>query len=353
MRRKVLVAAAMIGIALTSKSWAADNKIAIAIHGGAGTIDRSAMTVEKEKAYIDALREAVLAGYERIAQGLPGEDAVIAAVQVLEQSPLFNAGVGAVYTYDELHELDAAIMHGGTREAGAVAGVRTIASPIKAAHAVMRHSPHVLLMGAGAEAFAARMGMEPVENKVFNTDARYEALKKAKARIDAQNVMTGGQRGNERFGTVGAVVLDKRGHLVAGTSTGGMTAKRYGRVGDAPIIGAGTYADDLSCAVSATGHGEYFIRYQVAGDICARVKYQGLDLATAADTVINKVLKDAGGEGGVIAIDKHGNLALPFNSNGMYRAMVDIHGRLSVGIYDTWMLTDEPIEVDVVTKKKL
>ena len=339
MKTIILAATATLSLVLGGMAWAQDSKVAIAIHGGAGTINKSAMTAEKEQAYIGTLRNAILAGYQRLKEGQAGEEAVIAAIQVLEQSPLFNAGVGAVYTFDETHELDAAIMHGGTLEAGAVAGVRTIGSPIAAAHAVMRHSPHVLLVGRGAEAFAQRMGMTPVDNSMFNTKARHEALLRAKTRMMSQQVNTGGQQGNERFGTVGAVVLDAKGHLVAGTSTGGMTAKRDGRVGDTPIIGAGTYADNASCAVSATGHGEFFIRYQVAGDICARVKYQGVDVASAADTVINKVLKEAGGEGGVIAIDAEGHLALPFNSSGMYRAMIDTQGQLSIGIYDTWALT--------------
>lgn len=311
----------------------APKPVAIAIHGGAGTILKSSMTPEKEKAYRDTLQQAVLHGYGVLTSGGTGEQAVVETIQLLEASPLFNAGVGAVYTFDEAHELDASIMHGGTKNAGAVAGVKQIKSPIAAAQLVMNVSPHVLLSGEGAESFAFEHKLEKVDNSTFDTEFRKKALDKAKARMLETASQFVGQIGNERFGTVGAVVLDKHGDIIAGTSTGGMTAKRYGRIGDSPIIGAGTYADNESCAVSATGHGEYFIRYNVAADICARMKYQGLTLNEAADTVINKVLKDAGGDGGVIAIDAKGNIAMPFNSAGMYRASVDTAGNVTVSIY--------------------
>ncbi|MEW9798664.1 isoaspartyl peptidase/L-asparaginase family protein [Alteromonas sp. CYL-A6] len=308
-------------------------QVAIAIHGGAGTILKENMTPEQEKAYLTTLKDAVSHGYALLKAGAPGEQAVVETIQILESSPLFNAGIGAVYTYDGEHELDASLMHGGTRNAGAVAGVKTIRSPIEAARRVMEASPHVMLAGRGAETFAESQGLAPVDNHLFDTEFRHKALLRVKARMEKAGLDSGGQQGNERFGTVGAVVLDKDGNIVAGTSTGGMTAKRYGRIGDSPVIGAGTFADNDSCAVSATGHGEYFIRYNVAADICARMKYQGVPLNEAADTVINKVLAGVGGDGGIIAIDARGNIAMPFNSAGMYRASVDRDGNYVIGIY--------------------
>jgi beta-aspartyl-peptidase (threonine type) len=307
--------------------------VAIAIHGGAGTILKSSMTPEKEADYKSVLTQAVQHGYALLQKGEKGEVAVVETIKILESSPLFNAGIGAVYTFDGEHELDASIMHGGSKNAGAVAGVKTIRSPIEAALLVMNESPHVMLSGRGAEDYAKENGLEQVDNTVFDTEFRKQALDKAKARMQQVSSGYGSQQGNERFGTVGAVVLDQEGNIVAGTSTGGMTAKRYGRIGDSPVIGAGTYADNESCAVSATGHGEYFIRYNVAADICARMKYQGLTLNDAANTVVNDVLVKAGGDGGVIAIDAKGNVAMPFNSAGMYRASVDINGKVKVAIY--------------------
>ncbi|MFZ8200576.1 isoaspartyl peptidase/L-asparaginase family protein [Alteromonas portus] len=307
--------------------------VAIAIHGGAGTILKSSMTPEKEADYKSVLTHAVKHGYTLLQKGEKGEVAVVETIKILESSPLFNAGIGAVYTFDGEHELDASIMHGGSKNAGAVAGVKTIRSPIEAALLVMNESPHVMLSGKGAEDYAKENGLEQVDNSVFDTEFRKQALDKAKARMQQVSNGYGSQQGNERFGTVGAVVLDSEGNIVAGTSTGGMTAKRYGRIGDSPVIGAGTYADNESCAVSATGHGEYFIRYNVAADICARMKYQGLSLNDAANTVVNDVLVKAGGDGGVIAIDAKGNVAMPFNSAGMYRASIDVNGNVKVAIY--------------------
>lgn len=317
--------------ALTEDNHSA--KVAIAIHGGAGTIVKSSMTPEKEAAYTSTLKQAVEHGYALLKAGEKGEVAVVETIKMLETSPLFNAGIGAVYTFDGEHELDASIMHGGTKNAGAVAGVKTIRSPIEAALLVMNASPHVMLSGKGAEAYAAENGLEQVDNRVFDTEFRKQALDKAKARMAQASNGYGTQQGNERFGTVGAVVLDSQGNIVAGTSTGGMTAKRYGRIGDSPVIGAGTYADNESCAVSATGHGEYFIRYNVAADICARMKYLGVSLDEAANSVVNDVLVEAKGEGGVIAIDGQGNIAMPFNSKGMYRASIDTDGKVTVAIY--------------------
>jgi beta-aspartyl-peptidase (threonine type) len=308
------------------------NPIAIAIHGGAGTITKANLSEQQAQEYRAKLQEALLAGYAELKAGKDGQYAVISAIQILEQSPLFNAGIGAVYTYAGEHELDASIMHGANRLAGAVSGVKTIASPIAAAQAVMNHSVHVMLSGRGAEEFAQEQGLAQVDNHIFDTERRYKSLQKAKRAIaDSQTELLEFQ--DYKFGTVGAVVLDQQGNVVAGTSTGGMTAKRYGRIGDSPIIGAGTFADNNSCAVSATGHGEYFIRYQVAVDICARMAYQGLSLQAAADKVVNEVLVEADGSGGVIAIDKAGNIAMPFNTEGMYRASIDIHGKMSIAIY--------------------
>lgn len=318
---------------LAAKSHQESPQVAIAIHGGAGTILKSSMTPEKEAAYKKVLTQAVQHGYGLLQDGAKGEVAVVETIKILESSPLFNAGIGAVYTFDGEHELDASIMHGGTKNAGAVAGVKTIRSPIEAALLVMDESPHVMLSGPGAEEYAKENGLEQVDNSLFDTEFRKQALDKAKARMEQASNGYGLQQGNERFGTVGAVVLDGWGNIVAGTSTCGMTAKRYGRIGDSPVIGAGTYADNASCAVSATGHGEYFIRYNVAADICARMNYQGLTLKDAANTVINDVLVKAGGDGGVIAIDGKGNIAMPFNSAGMYRASIDVHGEVTVAIY--------------------
>lgn len=312
-----------------------DNPIAIAIHGGAGTISKANLSPEQEAAYRSALESALKAGYAELKKGQDGTVAVIKAIQLMEDSPLFNAGKGAVYTFNEEHELDASIMHGKKRNAGAVAGVKHIKSPIEAAALVMSESVHVLLTGEGAEDFAFKHGLKKVENTSFNTQRRLDALKKAKAKImeNEQAFFAEPENIDYKFGTVGVVVLDKQGNLVAGTSTGGMTAKRYGRVGDSPIIGAGTFADNNSCAVSGTGHGEFFIRFNVAADICARVEYKGQSLQEAADGVVNTVLTEAGGTGGVIAIDKKGNIAMPFNTEGMYRASIDTKGKTYIGIY--------------------
>lgn len=313
---------------------------AIAIHGGAGTIDKSQMTNEKRQAYESKLKQARDTGYDMLAVGKSSQAAVIAAIQVLEESPLFNAGKGAVYTFDGEHELDASIMNGKTLNAGAVSGVKTVKSPIALAEAVMEKSVHVMLSGEGAEVFANQQGLARVDNNYFNTDARFQSLLKAKKQLaekekELKDFQAAHQTLNSeyKFGTVGAVALDKSGTISAGTSTGGMTAKRFGRIGDAPIIGAGTYANNESCAVSATGHGEYFIRYHVAADICARVQYQGVSLEKSANEVINNVLVQAGGSGGVIAIDTQGNITMPFNSTGMYRASKSSNGETFVGIF--------------------
>ncbi len=311
----------------------AEQPIAIAIHGGAGTLSKANLSVEQEQAYRAKLKQAVDAGYRVLKNGGESTDAVVAAISILEASPLFNASIGAVYTYQGTHELDASIMEGRTLNAGAVAGVSRIESPIKLAKLVMEQSEHVMLSGQGAEDFALSQGITLVDNHLFDTKKRWRALEKAKAKLE-QKKMTIQQAGEDyKFGTVGAVAVDNKGNLAAGTSTGGMTAKRFGRIGDSPIIGAGTYADNASCAVSSTGHGEYFIRYHVAADICARVKYLHQNIAQAADTVINKVLKSVGGEGGVIVINKKGEIATVFNTEGMYRAIHSFNQPAKVSIY--------------------
>lgn len=328
MRRIVIAVAAMV--LMHGVLAQAQPPVAIALHGGAGTITAERMTPELAQAYHAILDEAVALGHARLRAGAAGDAVVVEVIQLLEASPLFNAGVGAVFTWDGLHELDASIMHGRAREAGAVAGVRTVASPIALAARVMTHSPHVLLTGAGAEAFAVEQGFPVVDNASFSTEARRSQWRDFRARADAEAAL---QQGAEKFGTVGVTVLDSAGNLVAGTSTGGMTGKRFGRVGDSPIIGAGTWADNATCAVSATGHGEYFIRYQVAADICARMRYRGISLDAAATQVVLGDLVSAGGEGGIVAVDASGSTAMVFNTAGMYRASIDADGRKVVAIY--------------------
>jgi beta-aspartyl-peptidase (threonine type) len=321
-----LVFAAVLSM-FSQSAMSKDQPFAIAIHGGAGTIEKSKFTPEQEQAYRDKLEQAVETGYAVLAQGGESLDAITAAIQVMEQSQYFNAAKGAVYTYNGEHELDASIMDGRNRQAGAVAGVKHIESPINLARLVMENSVHVMLSAEGAEEFAKEQGVALIDNTVFDTEKRYKALLRAKEKLEKVKVATKDYQAAHKtlpdsfkMGTVGAVALDKNGNLAAGTSTGGMTAKRFGRIGDSPVIGAGTFAENESCAVSATGHGEYFIRYSVASDICARVKYQNKTIAQAGDEVINSVLKPIGGTGGVIIIDQQGNMSLPFNTPGMYRA---------------------------------
>lgn len=332
-------------------------KFAIAIHGGAGTIKRENMSPEREAEYRTKLEEALKAGYQVLEDGGSSLDAVVAAIQIMEESPLFNAGKGAVFTNDGKNELDAAIMDGATRNAGTVAGISTVKSPIAAARTVMEKSPHVMMIGKGAEQFAEEQGLEMVDPSYFFTDNRYEQLQRIKETEKQQLDHDGDREEGERrpgdrrpgdrrqgildikfpdrkFGTVGAVALDQDGNLAAATSTGGMTNKRYGRVGDVPIIGAGTYADNSTCAVSATGHGEYFIRSVVAYDIAALMKYKGLSLEEAGNEVVKNKLVEMGGGGGVISIDGEGNIALPFNTAGMYRASMDTEGKMYIGIYE-------------------
>lgn len=291
---------------------------ALVIHGGAGTIRKQDMSPEREAAYNQALNEALTTGEEILKNGGTSLDAVVATINVLENSPLFNAGKGAVFTHEGKNELDASIMDGATRNAGAVGGVTIVKNPINLARAVMEKSPHVFLVGKGAEQFAIEQGIDTVSTDYFFTEERWNGLQKAKAQ---ENKATGAvfKNSDSKFGTVGCVALDKKGNIAAGTSTGGMTNKRWNRLGDAPVIGAGTFASNLTCGVSCTGHGEYFIRYSAAYDVSALMEYKGMPLQAAADFVINHKLKDAGGEGGLIALDQNGNIAMPFNSEGMYR----------------------------------
>lgn len=316
-------------------------KYVLVIHGGAGTILKKNMTPQKEAAYTAGLRDALNAGYKAIQAGKSSLDAVEATIRVLEDNPLFNAGKGAVFTHDGRNEMDAAIMNGKTLEAGSVAGVSTIRNPISAARAVMEKSEHVMMTGRGAEQFAKEAGLEIVDPSYFRTQERWEGLQKAlredsiKSKLD-HSYSPAGKLGIEnidnKFGTVGAVALDKAGNLAAGTSTGGMTNKKYGRVGDAPIIGAGTYANNNTVAISCTGWGEFFIRCVVAHDLSALMEYKGLTVQEAGKAVIDKVGK-LGGNGGLIALDKEGNAALPFNTEGMYRGMVTADGKITIEIY--------------------
>ncbi len=326
----MLAACSLAAIAVASSAQAQKRQVAIAIHGGAGVIERAKLSAEREAAIRKDLEAAVRAGYTELTAGKSSIEAVTAAVVLLENSPYFNAGKGAVFTHDGIHELDAAIMDGARRRAGAIAGVRRIKNPIVLAKGVMEQSNHVMLAGSGAESFAKSIGISLVQPGYFRTPERWEQLQQAKR---LEKLQPRAELPNRSyFGTVGAVALDEAGNLAAATSTGGMTNKRWGRIGDAPVIGAGTFAD-LNCAVSATGHGEFFIRSVVAHDICAKSNYLKQTVAEAANTVINQELKTLGGEGGVITIDRTGKIAMPFNSLGMYRASIDVDGKVSVEIF--------------------
>jgi beta-aspartyl-peptidase (threonine type) len=310
-----------------------------AIHGGAGTILKGNMTPEMEADYRAQLRAALMVGYNILKNDGNSLDAVEAAIRLMEDSPLFNAGKGAVFTSEGTIELDASIMDGRTLKAGAVAAVKHLKNPISVARLVMEQSPHVLMVGDGAEAFAKGKGIEPVPNEYFRTERRWQELQRAKEkeRKEAAQPQKVSQIEQEyadvsKHGTVGAVALDKHGDLAAATSTGGKTNKKFGRVGDSPIIGAGTYANNRTCAVSGTGDGEYFIRGVVAYDISAMMEYQGKSLKEAAAAVIEKLGK-LGGTGGLIAIDRNGNVTMPFNTEGMYRASIGADGKAVVEIY--------------------
>ena len=308
----------------------AQRPIALVIHGGAGTMSRAQLTAEQEADIRSTLEQALEAGHAVLAGGGTALDAVTASLVLMEDSPLFNAGRGAVFNAQGINELDASIMDGNGQRAGAIAGVHRVKNPIRLARAVMEKSPHVMLVGEGAEAFAKEVGgIDLVDPAWFRTEHRWKQLEEARQRDTAalEDPSPG-----QYFGTVGAVALDRAGHIAAATSTGGMTNKRWGRVGDSPIIGAGTWAD-ARCGVSATGWGEFFIRLAVAHDICARVAYGGLSLPVAASQVVMKGVPAAGGDGGVIALDADGTIVMTFNTAGMYRAAVHPDGRRQVAIF--------------------
>ncbi|MEN1929894.1 isoaspartyl peptidase/L-asparaginase [Luteimonas sp. MJ250] len=305
----------------------------LAIHGGAG-VERAGLSAEDEAAARAALAAALRAGHAQLQAGKPSLDAVAAAIAVLEDAPQFNAGRGAVFTHDGRNELDASVMDGASGKAGAIAGVEVVKNPILLARAVMDHSRHVMMVGEGAEAFARAQGLEIVDPAYFRVETRWQQLQKALQEEAAAQAsrMPLELPGTAYFGTVGALALDARGHLAAGTSTGGMTNKRWGRVGDAPIIGAGTWAD-ARCAVSGTGWGEFYIRTAAAHEVCARVRHRGDGIATAAEAVINGEVVDAGGDGGAIALDAAGNVAFPFNTEGMYRGWIGADGVPHVAVF--------------------
>lgn len=302
----------------------------LVIHGGAGVIKRD-MNPAREKAVRAALAQALQNGYAQLKAGKAAMDAVTAAITVLENDPNFNAGKGAVFTHDGKNELDAAIMDGYTLKAGAIAGVHRVKNPILLARAVMEKSPHVMLVGDGAEAFAKEAGVELVDPSYFRTEERWQQLQKA-LKEDAEHRAHEDVETAKHFGTVGAVALDAQGRLAAGTSTGGMTNKRWGRVGDSPLIGAGTYANN-GCAVSGTGWGEFYIRTVAAHEICMRVTQMRVPLKRAAAEVINQEIPSMGGNGGAIALDTDGNVAMPFNTDGMFRGWIGADGTPHVAIY--------------------
>lgn len=330
---------------------AAQHKWAIVLHGGAGVIERASMGAAGEAAYRAALRTDLQAGADILAKGGSSLDAIEKVIGLMEDDPMFNAGRGAVFTADGKNELDAAIMEGATLKAGAVAGVTRTRHPISLARAVMEESPHVMLIGAGANAFAAKAGLEQVEPSFFFTERRWQELirqlKKEGRPVPSRPAGAPPEPSKptaqmetleaHKFGTVGVAALDKQGNIAAGTSTGGIQAKQWGRVGDSPIIGAGTYASNSSCAVSATGAGEYFIRLTVAREICALVQYKQMKLQAAADEIIQKRLIALKGDGGVIALSPDGQIAWSFNTSGMFRARLAEGGKSQISIYK-----DEP-----------
>lgn len=317
-----------------------NTKYRMVIHGGAGNIIKGSMTAEEESAYIGKLKEALLKGHEILKNGGSSLDATEAAVNILEDSPLFNAGKGAVFNSKGKNELDAAVMDGKTLKAGAVAGVHHIKNPVSLARLVMEKSPHVMMVGDGAEEFAVSMGIKLMPEEYFYYEKRYQQLLKVREKEAAdsaaakQKLNTNDRPNNDsKFGTVGAAALDKNGDLAAATSTGGMTNKKYGRIGDSPIIGAGTYANNRTCAVSATGWGEFFIRNVAAYDISALMQYAGKTVKEAADEVIMNKLLPQGGDGGVIAIDHDGNIAMSFSTKGMFRGSIMEDGTMQIEIY--------------------
>ncbi len=317
----------------TTQKEPVQHKFAIAIHGGAGYIKPENFSDSLKQAYHDKLKEAITTGYTILKKGGNATDAVRATINVMENSPLFNAGKGAVLAHDEKPYLDASIMNGKTLEAGAVAGVSHIKNPINLALAVLEHSRHVMLYGKGAEAFAREQGFEMIPESYFITPRRLKQVQAVKREEANKTTYYDPYVKDKKFGTVGCVALDKNGNLAAGTSTGGLTNKRYGRIGDSPIIGAGTYANNKTCAVSCTGVGEYYIRGVVAYDVSALMQYAGLSLAEATHKIIHEKQPAIGGSGGIIAVDHYGNISLDFNTPGMFRAQMDDQGNLKIGMF--------------------
>ncbi|MEP6594608.1 MAG: isoaspartyl peptidase/L-asparaginase [Ginsengibacter sp.] len=343
--KKIIVAcfALLPFITLCQQTKLLNNKFFLVIHGGAGTILKSEMSAEKESAYKNALAIALQAGYDTLQKGGSALDGVEMAIRTMEDSPLFNAGKGSVFTNEGKNEMDAAIMNGKTLAAGSVAGVTTIKNPISAARAVMEKSVHVMMVSKGAEQFAKNEGLEVVDPPYFYTERAWKGLMKAKEedsiralkeeKKKAPGALAKPINSDYKYGTVGAVALDRYGNLAAATSTGGMTNKKFGRVGDAPIIGAGTYANNSTCAISCTGWGEYFIRLVMAKTISDLIEFKNYSLAKAADEMIMKKLPALGGDGGLIAVDKNGNIAMPFNTPGMYRGYIKNDGKAAIKIY--------------------
>lgn len=314
----------------SSKPATEQAEYAIVIHGGAGSMQRANMSPEDEEKYTTALNAALDIGEKILENGGSSMDAVEKTIMYLENSPLFNSGKGAVFTHEGRNELDASFMEGKTLKAGAVGGVTIVKNPIRAARAVMENSPHVLLVGPGAETFAIGQGLDTVPNSYFFVQSSWDALQRVKEE-EANKTGMLEEHPDYKYGTVGCVALDKEGNIAAGTSTGGMTNKRWNRIGDSPIIGAGTYANNATCGVSCTGHGEYFIRYAVAHDLSALIQYKGMALEDAATEIINDKLVKVGGAGGLVALDKYGNVAMPFNTDGMFRGYAKPNERV-VGI---------------------
>ncbi|HJD87020.1 isoaspartyl peptidase/L-asparaginase [Empedobacter stercoris] len=337
---KKIVGLILSVLTISVSAQSKQDKVVLVIHGGAGTILKKYMTAEKEKAYREALTESLTKGFEVIKKGGESEEAVIEAIKVMEDSPLFNAGKGAVFTHEGKNEMDASLMLGHTMQAGAVAGVTTIKNPITAAKTVLRNSAHVMMVGKGAEEFAQKQGLELVDPSYFKTEERWNSLQKViekdkdKMELDHDAKTQAYVPFNfvdEKFGTVGAVALDQKGHIAAGTSTGGMTNKRFGRVGDSPIIGAGTYANS-EVGISSTGWGEYFIKAVAAYDVAALMEYKKLSSKQAGDEVIKKI-GQLGGDGGMIILDKNGQASFPFNTAGMYRGSITQSGKITIEIY--------------------
>ena len=330
--KRLLLLALLLAILPNTRAQTGKDSILLVIHGGAGTILKKNMTAEKEKAYTDKLNEALDKGYAVLSKGGSSIDAIEAVIRILEDSPLFNAGKGSVFNSEGRNEMDAAIMDGKTLNAGSIAAATTIKNPISAAKAVMLQSPHVMMIGKGAEDFAKLKGLEIVDPSYFYDEERHKQWEKVKQQMDSSGHGFMDLKKEYKYGTVGAVALDKNGNIAAGTSTGGMTFKKYGRVGDSPIIGAGTYANNNTCAVSCTGYGEYFIRSVASHDISALMEYKNLSVESATEEVLNKIAK-LGGTGGIIALDRRGHFTMKFNTEGMYRGYIRANGTKEVLIY--------------------